>query len=336
MTSKKEWVLKAFKGQPVEQVPVGFWHHFTSETEWTEGLNNPEIYQKNLAGHRQFLKEIEPDFIKLMSDGFFRYPNEALTAGVTDFERLKEIEPLPDDHPWFSQQIQLIQEIKAGFSEDIVALYNIFAPATYLKWNLAGQAVQGDSLLADFLKEAPAVLKYVLEIIAQDLAKLTTKVIEVAQADGIYLSVQNIQDPRVSDTDYLNIIKPSEYRVLQAANQAGGINILHICGYEGAANHLNLYQDYPAQVFNWAVASERISLSEGRQLFGGKTVLGGFNNTKEGVLYTGDKAAVQAAVRELLKQAGRQATIIGADCTVPADIDPKRIWWVKEAAGAAK
>ncbi|MEX2804068.1 uroporphyrinogen decarboxylase family protein [Streptococcus sp. H31] len=334
MSSKKEWVLNAFAGQTVEQVPVGFWHHFTTETEWTQGLIDPEIYQKNLAGHRQFLADVQPDFIKLMSDGFFDYPNEAFKAELKDFKDLKEIKPLPANHPWFSQQVQLIKEIKASFSEDIVTLYNIFAPATHLKWKLADQVSRGDSLFADFLEEAPAVLKLVLDVIAQDLAKLVTKIIKEAEVDGIYLSVQNIQDKRVSPNDYAEFVKPSEYQVLKAANQAGGTNILHICGYEGATNNLEIYRDYPAQVFNWAVTSENISLSEGRQLFGGKTVLGGFNNTKEGLLYNGSKEEIQAAVKELLNQAGRQGTLIGADCTVPSDIDPQRIWWVKEAAKA--
>ncbi len=29
MSSKKKDYLKAFKGEAVDRVPVGFWHHFT-------------------------------------------------------------------------------------------------------------------------------------------------------------------------------------------------------------------------------------------------------------------------------------------------------------------
>lgn len=71
MTSKRELVLKAFRGEPVDRVPVGFWHHFTSEEEWLAGFGNQAIIEKNLAGHQAFLSEVEPDFIKLMSDGYF-------------------------------------------------------------------------------------------------------------------------------------------------------------------------------------------------------------------------------------------------------------------------
>ena len=37
MSTKRELVLKAFKGEAVDRVPVGFWHHFTREDEWLKG-----------------------------------------------------------------------------------------------------------------------------------------------------------------------------------------------------------------------------------------------------------------------------------------------------------
>ena len=78
MSSKRELVLKAFKGEAVDRVPVGFWHHFTTEEEWLKGFSNPEIIEKNLNGHKNFLHKVKPDFVKLMSDGYFAYPNAAI------------------------------------------------------------------------------------------------------------------------------------------------------------------------------------------------------------------------------------------------------------------
>ena len=41
-----------------------------------------------------------------------------------------------------------------------------------------------------------------------------------------------IQDARVrSERSYKTVIVPSELHVLEAANEASGVNILHICGY---------------------------------------------------------------------------------------------------------
>lgn len=330
MTSKRELVLKAFRGEPVDRVPVGFWHHFTNEDEWLVGFGNQAIIEKNLAGHQAFLAEVEPDFIKLMSDGYFAYPNERLKK-VQSIKDLADIEPLGADHPWISEQVELVQKIRAGFTEDLVAIYNIFAPVTYFKW-LIGKVAGGDDIIADFLVEDAVLTKRVLDVIAQDIAALTERIIKEAGADGIYLSVQSIQDARVSAEDYKAFIAPSELAVLEAANAAGGVNILHICGYEGARNDVHLFTDYPAQVINWAVGPEGISLAEGRKLFGGRTVLGGFENGKEGLLYTGSQAVIQDETKRLIAEAGKVALIIGADCTIPSDIEAERIQWVRQAA----
>jgi len=38
MTNKRELVLKAFKGEEVDRVPVGFWYHFASENEFFQKM----------------------------------------------------------------------------------------------------------------------------------------------------------------------------------------------------------------------------------------------------------------------------------------------------------
>ena len=266
-----------------------------------------------------------------MSDGYFAYPNAAIHKALENISDLAGIEPLGADHPWITEQVELVKKIRAGFEEDIVAIYNIFAPVTYFKW-LVGEVSGGDDLIANFIDQDAATLKKVLDTIGQDIASLSQRIIKEAGVDGIYLSVQSIQDARVSQEVYKNSIAPSGLHVLEAANEAGGVNILHICGYEGARNDIHLFTDYPAQVINWAVGPEGISLAEGREIFGGRTVLGGFENGKNGLLYTGDKAAIQAETKRIIAETGTTGLVIGADCTIPSDIDEERIEWVREAA----
>lgn len=329
MSEKRELVLKAFRGESVDRVPVGFWHHFTTEDEWLRGFENPEIIEKNKAGHKKFIAEVKPDFVKLMSDGFFAYPQPSFK----DFKSISDltlIEPLGANHPWISAQVELVKSLIADFPEDIVAIYNIFAPVTYFKW-LVGNVSGGDDNIADYISEDRDALKHVLDVIGQDIVSLSQRVIKEAGADGIYLSVQSIQDNRVTADTYRDIIAPSELSVLKAADEAGGHNILHICGYEGARNDIKLFKDYPAQVINWAVGPEGISLAEGRNIFGGRTVLGGFEIGKDGLLYNGSKEAIQEKVKEIIADTGTHGLIIGADCTVPSDINHERIEWVREA-----
>ncbi|WP_270320819.1 uroporphyrinogen decarboxylase family protein [Streptococcus infantarius] len=330
MTTKREWVLKAFKNETVDKVPVGFWYHFTTDEERSDGFN-PEIFNKNIAGHKKFVADVNPDFVKIMSDGFFTYPNEQIREGITSIKELEGITSIGENHPWIEKQIELAKKIRDDFPEDIASFYNIFAPATYLKWHLAGKGGNGDTIIENFIKEDAELTKQVLDVIAFDIGVLTKRLIEEAGVDGIYLSVQNLQDSRLSHGEYDHVIKPSELHILHRAISAGGTNILYICGYEGATNDISYYTDYPADVINWAIELEGVSLAKGRQLFGGKTVLGGFNNTESGLLYKGSKEAIQARVRELLNETGHQGVVIGADCTVPSDIASERIAWVKEA-----
>lgn len=331
MTSKRDLVLKAFRGEEVERVPIAFWYHFAKEEDFLKGFNNPEIFETNLTGHQQFIQGVQPDLIKIMSDGFFAYPNPVLKEGIKTVKDLEGIEPLGADHPWYDQQVDLVKQVRASFIEEIVSVYNIFAPATHLKWQLAGKVSDGDAILATLIQEDPEAVRRVLEVIAADIAVLAQKVVTEGGADGIYYSTQSVQVDGISSEDYRRVIRSSDLLVLDAVNQVSQANILHICGYKGAKNDLELFTDYPVQVINWAVGPEGVSLAEGRDLFGDKTVLGGFENTDQGLLYQGSQEAIQAEALRLVQENGKRGLIVGADCTIPSDIANERIEWVRQA-----
>lgn len=46
------------------------------------------------------------------------------------------------------------------------------------------------------------------------------------------------------------------------------------------------------------------------------------------------KEEIEEYVEGLLASVGREGVIIGADCTVPADIDVQRLQWVRDKAAA--
>ncbi|MBQ8231333.1 MAG: hypothetical protein IJZ34_05340 [Lachnospiraceae bacterium] len=124
----------------------------------------------------------------------------------------------------------------------------------------------------------------------------------------------------------------SEQKILKVAKQIKPDHILHICGFAGDKNILSIYRDYDVNVVNWAVHAEQFGLKKGRELFGGKALIGGFDNTKESVLYKGSRKEIEDYVENLISEAGKEGIIIGADCTVPADIDIERLKWVREKA----
>jgi uroporphyrinogen decarboxylase len=261
-----------------------------------------------------------------MSDGFFGYPlgggGPLQTAG--DLARLR---PIDASHPWIRRQAELVKRVTALQAETLY-FYNVFSPLNTLK-NLMGV-----EKLVSLLKTEPQAASEALLRIARGLALLSGEVIKAGGADGIYLCVQNPDISRISDDEYRRYIAPSDKIVLDAANKTSENNILHICGYKGAKNHLDTWTDYRAKAYNWAVNVDGVSLSAGKKLFGGSAVIGGFANSPGSLIERGTRPEIEAFTEGLIKDAGKRGVIIGADCTVPQGISLDHLEWVRQKAAA--
>lgn len=325
--SKRKLVEDAIAGKPVDRVPVGFWFHYAPD-ELVDAFTSPEIREVNLQGHTQFVADTDPDFVKLMSDGYFQYPDTDFRT-ATDVSALRRVFSKGGEHPWIQEQIALVKELTGRFGGTRHTFYNIFSPATYFKF-VRGQ--KGEKTLADFILRDKDAVKGALLAVAQDIAELSGRVITEGGASGIYFSTQSISDPRITPELFQEVVAPADALILSVAARAKGLNILHVCGYEGHRNDLSQFSGYDVQVVNWSVTSEGVTLGEGRRIFGGRTVLGGFDNTSAGILYTGTQEEIEEETARLLAESGRTGVILGADCTVPRDIDVRRFGWVREAA----
>ncbi|GMO48085.1 MAG: uroporphyrinogen decarboxylase family protein [Treponemataceae bacterium] len=329
MAGKRELALKVLRNESAERTPVGFWFHFLENPSEADALKNPEFFKANIAGHRKFYTEFKPDVVKIMSDGLFIYPNEAFLTAKTPSD-LARVKPLGKNHPWVEKQAELVREVTSIFKGEVMSFYNIFAPATLFKILRGGGTAAADTL-AGFIKADKAAVRNALNVAAEDIAQVARRVIREGGADGIYYSTQDVAGLDGAARD--EAVRPSDEIVLKSAGELSEFNILHICGYEGHRNELARYADYPAQIFNWAAAVEGVPLGEGKKLFGGKPVIGGFGNTENDVLYNGSREAVAAETAKILAEAGRAGVILGADCTVPPDINYERFEWVREAGG---
>lgn len=326
MSEKRARFQAILDGQAVDRIPTGFWYHFFKD-ELDEATSQADLIAENVTGHQKFISDFKPDFIKLMSDGYFHYPNDSKWRTASDAELLA-VTSIGHDHIWITEQVALVKAQHAQFSEDIFSFYNIFAPATYLKI-----ALGGDDQLVNFVNtHSEQAIAHIFDIVSHDIATLVAKVIKQGSADGIYYSTQNIQS--TSDQTIFNqFIKPSDVAVLKAAKAAGGTNILHICGYEGASNRLTDFANYPADIINWATAVEGVPLSQGREIFPNQVLLGGFGNTTKDVLYRGTTDDIAVATQEIINAFGDDTRfLIGADCTVPRDIDLKHLEAARKAA----
>jgi uroporphyrinogen decarboxylase len=317
---RRELIFAALDSQPVGRVPAAFWFHFLPEAETADWRESPRLLERNFAGHQAFVQKFKPDLVKIMTDGFFFYPTPSLYQPL-DLAMVTALDPGRD---WIRAQVALARRVRE-LQEDAAYFYNVFSPITSLRFKL------GLDDLKRFYLTQPEAFAKALGRMAQGLANLARAVVTEGRVDGIYLSVQN-PDQKVFSTEFQRAaLAPGEKAILKAAEEAGGRNILHVCGINGVRNDLSLYADYPAAAYNWSVTAEEVSLAKGRRIFGGKPILGGFEAGPGGLLATGSKDEVKAKARELIKEAGAYGYILGADCAIPSGVGLERLEWVREA-----
>ena len=305
--TKKERVLAAMDNRPVDRVPMGFWYHFSSE----------DCGQKTVDDHLAFYRGSGNDFIKIMCDGFFNYPNPQI-AGFTAPSDWKQQKPMGPDSEWVRRQAARAKAVKEAVGDECCVFYNVFNPMSLFRFETSDERLMGD------LKADPEAVCAAFRAIGEDVKSLVKALFEEAKLDGIYFCVQNAETFRFTEEEYKKYVMPYELEILEYANTFSNYNILHCCGWAGDKNRIEVWKDYPAKCINWAVYVENMKLSEGKKFFGGKCVLGGFANTKAGILYSGSEEAIRRETDRLIEEAGNLGVIIGADCTMPADIDWNR------------
>lgn len=316
--TKRERVLNTMNNQPVDRPAVGFWFHFQQE----QGIGDACV-----QAHLDYYNHIDVDMVKIMCDSYFDYPNPVAKA-VKEPADWYAMKPLGKDSPFIREQVERAKAVKAGIHDDMVIIYNVFAPFSLIRFGV------GDELVTRHLKEDPKAIEYALDVIAQDASTLSELLVTEAGIDGIYYCVQGGEKDRMSIDEYRKLITPSDLKVIEHANRFSQTNVLHCCGWAGIPNNMEIWQDYPVKTINWACYVEDMDLTQGKSFFGGRCVLGGFDNVPAGVLFSGTREEVVAETNRLVANAPAGGFILGADCTLPAEIDKERFGWVVDAVKA--
>ncbi|MBQ6004565.1 MAG: hypothetical protein IJL16_07560, partial [Clostridia bacterium] len=239
---KRTRVLNAMDKLPVDHVPVGFWFHFDGEE--TKG-------EECVQAHLRYYRETDLDFLKIMNDGYSSYP---LPDTVKTAKDLWDLKPLGKDHPWIKDQVWRAKRIVEEIGQERCVFYNVFAPFSFIRNG------KRNALIMDFLREDKLAVMHAIDIVAEDAALLSQFLIQEAGCDGIYYCVQGGEKDRFTIEEYKEIVAPSDLYVLEHANRYSDYNIMHCCGWAGAKNNIELWQDYPVKCVNWAVFVEELPL----------------------------------------------------------------------------
>ena len=329
--TKRERFLNFLANKPVDRVPVAFFHHFCPPSEWGKGLEDSEAFERNIIGHKLSREKFDPDVIKIMNDTLMIMPADV--SFVKTAADLRRVHAPALDSAFAKKTLELTRRVRAFYEDSDAPIYATgFSPSMVLRNNMCigGIAGEGDeSQLIRFIQEDPDSVAAAIKNLSEDIAAINEMLIKEGGVDGIYMSVNN-QSNFFTDEFFRTYVAPYEKEMLEKANRLSSINLLHVCGYHGRANHLHLFADFNAAAVNIAVYAEGVSLSEGRKIFGGKPVFGGF--AQDTIIYKGTQQEVKEATWKILDECGQVGIMIGADCTVPNDIDDTRLEWVRQAA----
>ena len=313
--NRRERALAVFEGRKPDRVPTCFWHHF------------PDLYEQDMVdAHVNFYNSTSVDILKMMCDEYFFYPIPEI-KNAHDWAAMR---PQGKNSRWIEGQVERASQIVEALHGDVFSVYNVFAPFSNLK-----HAYGDEQIMADLRADEQAV-RQAMDVIAEDNCILLERILKETGVDGIFMIVQNAEASRFTEEEYKRIVQPGEERFIRCANELSRYNILHMCGWSGHKNRLELWKDYPAAVVNLAVYSEGMTLKQGKEMFPDKAIMGGFDRNEGTLLHTGTPEEIRAETLRLVKETGADRLIISADCSLPTDVPYENLRAVAEALEECK
>ena len=305
---KRERLLATLQGEKTDGMLCGFWHHFNDSCKYG---------QASIQAHVEFFQYTDADILKVMNEHTYR-----IDCSIEQSSDWKKVKPSSFDTGPYPQYIEEFKALKKALPKDVplfATVHGVLVSA-YHATELPGNFSNPHNMVSRHLKQDPSSVAVGLQAIAETLILLCRQLVK-AGADGIYYAALGGESYRFERSLFETYVKPYDKQVIDSINDLKAKSILHICKDKVV---LPMYQGIQADIVNWAVHESEYSLSDGRLLFPEATLLGGFDD-RSGVLVEGSKAEIEQEVEVIVAEAGRKRFIIGADCTLPTDIELWRL-----------
>lgn len=290
-------VRAAVNGEPVDRVPVCFWHHF-----------QPEGSGRALAEAtlRFFDQTFDLDIVKVMPDLPYPFPHRSIRQPA----EWQLVEPIDDIRSrYFTQRAETVSILRDQLGDDTPIIVTVFSPLAE-----AFYFVEEKPLLLQHAKEASPYLHEALMTIAENLRAHIRDVID-AGADGVFFALQGCSTDVMTEEQYRELGRPYDLVALQGAIN-GWLNVLHIHGDKNLM--FNQMLDYPVQVLNWSDRLAGPSLREARGMTS-KCLMGGWHEF--GALSNGPADDARSEAEDAISQTGGRKFILSNGCSVPDETD---------------
>lgn len=296
--NKRETLLNLLApDQALPYTPAAFFLHF--DPVYHQG-------QPAVSRHLEFFRYTDMDFVKIQYERTF--PHLPEIKRPQDWRRLPRY-----GRDFYAPQLDVAAGLVEAASREALVIMTLYSP-----FMCAGHTTSLETVTRH-IQEDPESVKYGMQIITESLMIFVEGCIELG-IDGFYTSTQGGESGRFTDPALFDgCIKPFDLTLMKEIERQCKFNILHICDYSGMYDDLTQFLDYPGHVVSspHLLAGRKLAPGDVARLFN-RPVMGGLD--RHGVLATGKQPQIQAAVRDVLQSAPPQY-ILGADCTVPSEID---------------
>jgi uroporphyrinogen decarboxylase len=294
--NKRDVILGlANPNQTPSYIPAAFFLHF------------PQAFHQGPAAvsrHLEYFRFTGMDFVKIQYERPFPSIPEIKTPD--DWEKMPCY-----GRDFYAGQLEVVKGLVQAASQEavvVVTLYSAFMCAAH---------TTSREILVDHLNRKPEKARKGLEIITNSLLGFVKECIQLG-VDGFYMSTQGGESSEpVAAQLFAEYIKPLDFILMEEANRACPINILHVCDYEHTYSSFSPFFDYPGTIVNspLKVAGDELSPRQAADLFK-RPYMGGLDRL--GVIANGTPDEIRQAVGAVLEQAPSRF-ILAADCTVPAN-----------------
>jgi uroporphyrinogen decarboxylase len=296
--NKRERVLSLLDdARTPDYVPAAFFLHF------------PPQYHRGQAAidkHLEYFRYTGMDFLKIQYE--FPFPHRPEIQSPGDWSKMPRY-----GRAFFQDQLEIVSGLVDAVRGQALVLQTLYSP-----FMSAGHTTS-DGTITEHVQTDPDKAKVGLEIITESILWFVRECVKLG-LDGFYASTQGGEAGRFEDpTTFEEVVKPYDLAVMNEINDTCPFNILHICDYQAPYDDLTAFLDYPGDVVNCPlnVGDEVMSPRQAARLFG-RPYMGGLD--RHGVIASGSEEEIKAAVQDVLRDAPERF-ILGADCTLPSDID---------------
>ena len=323
--TKRERVMAALRGEPVDRVPIAFWlHNFVTENS-AESLAGETLrlaktfdwdYLKPQSRAQCFAEAWGLEYTASRDHAVPFTVTRAPAAGASD---LASLEPADPRAGALGEQLEALRLIRAAVGPDTPIIWTVFSPLMVMTYLMKGGREQALSLM----RSEPAAVEHALEAVAVTLRAYAGACLD-AGADGLFYATNLATRSLMSAAECRRFQRPHDLRVLGPVERAP-FNLLHVCG-EGTL--FDEFLDYPVTALSWATVPGNPTLAEGHRKTG-RAVVGGFPAKPDIKSFT-DAALTDRARSAIAEMRGR-SLLIGPDCSINPDTPEPLL----HAAGAA-